>query len=218
MKIFAFKVLLLAAVASLMGKVLSTSWITTDTVREAVVPLTSPGLLALQHGRFTQATPTRACGEPFIEPSVTVLLTADKIWIEVSYGDLWNGPYQQHPESRQWKLRNTRDGYDWAAAEEVLRDTRSIIDQRNSETTAERSPGLKLQATQAANGTLAVNEQRMQELLASLGPAQYRNIVIAAEDTVPYTTILTMMDVAVAAQFSEFSLVDPRNLSVRFRE
>lgn len=217
MKIFALKVLPLAAVASLMGKVLSTSWITTDTVREAVVPLTSPGLLALQHGRFTQATPTRACGEPFIEPSVTVLLTADKIWIEVSYGDLWNGPYQHYPESRQWKLRSTGDDYDWDAAEEILRNARSRIDQISSETISE-SPGLKLQATQAANGTLAINEQRMRKILASLAPQQYRNVVIAAEDTVPYTTILTMMDVAVAAQFSEFSLVDPQNLSVRFRE
>ena len=48
--------------------------------------------------------------------------------------------------------------------------------------------------------------------------AKRADIEIAADDEVKYQTIITAMDMAIAAGFDDIGLVDPASLSVRFTE
>jgi len=44
------------------------------------------------------------------------------------------------------------------------------------------------------------------------------DIELAAEDDVPYQTIIDAMDTAIATKFRDIGFVDPQSLSVRFKE
>ncbi len=60
--------------------------------------------------------------------------------------------------------------------------------------------------------------ETLQEIKASPVFAGKLDIEVAAEDAVPYQAVVYAMDVAIESEFPNVGYMDPRSLSVKFRE
>ena len=226
MKIFARKVFFLVATAGLMSTVLSNMCVTTKRVREAVIPEPSPGLVAQQNPRYSAVKGFDYGRVPISSPTISVLLTKDKIWVGVRwyrlrhfrYGE--SGPFSNglQPQNLQWKLRNTNDEYDWEAAEDLLREIPAHLTKEIAESEF-YSFRYGETLTQEVERPLSMFEKQVwarQAGILGIISAKPQRIEIAAEKGVTDDVIQTAMDMA--AQFTDIAYVDARHLSVQFRE
>jgi hypothetical protein len=124
-------------------------------------------------------------------------------------------PSKLGPNDRRWIIPNDEDGYDWPAARGTLLEIHALIESR--EQAAELA---RVRIAQERLLALDRDDKSIRRLLATrqlglLSPQiKIRNpfdhsLEIAAEDEVPYAPILAAIDLAVATDFGDFTVVDP---------
>ncbi len=205
---------------------MGTSCATKDSVLPVVHSPSIPGHVALYRGRYIRAKGfSCSWGEPPTPPPrVSVLVAKHSIWIGLSYDD-WESvpeeawvpymdssrvpgevplsfdeigyfPSQLGPSDQRWIIPNQDGRHDWAAARNTLLELHELVVKEEQE------------AALAASAASAASAQGDLAGVFWQAPSETYSMEIAAEDEVPYESVLAAIDLAVAAEFEDFAYVD----------
>ncbi len=155
---------------------------------QAAIAAPNPGIVPMQLGRHTMPSRGPNCGPPSLAPQTSMLLAKDKIWIGLTIFWPSENKYEHESEQYRWKISNVDGEYDWQAAGRTLAEIRLNIQEYETTRDDDRWPGLT------------------------------PDIEIAAEDEVQYGQLVAAMDLAVAHEFRDFSVLDNRQLTHWFLE
>jgi len=188
---------------------LGTSCATKKSVLPMVERPTTPSLVALYSGRYSLAKGfSCSWGEQSYPPRVSVLVASERIWIGLSYDDSESMdeygyyPAELGPRDRRWTIPSDDGRHDWEAAHATLLEIRELLNEGEQEE-AELEAGRE-GFPSYSQPLLALTESYSME--------------IAAEDEVPYESIIAAIDVVVASDFEDFAYVDPPALPEWLKE